>query len=102
MRTAEQALTEMQDLRIRAAAWKRMQNEGGEGYNPYEIQILALSAELAEINRAAWTIEVTVARRAQWNDAVRAAAKSANCAALQAKCGFLLADLKDAIKRHGL
>lgn len=59
-------------------------------------------AEEAAAFAAEWTLETTVARRAEWNAALKSMGKAATGAALQAKCGFSLITLKRAIAAHNL
>lgn len=58
---------------------------------------------------AAWTVEVTTARRADWNAwvkatlaAVPAAKRAQTIAAQEAAQGWTMTGLKEAIARHGL
>lgn len=77
--------TELETLRVEQAAAKASRD-----------------AEEAEAFAAEWTLETTIARRAEWNTALKAMGKSATGAALQAKCGFGLTTLKRAIATHNL
>ena len=77
-------------------------NEGGYGYNPYEAEMLR-SAEASW--EAEWTLETTVARRAQWNDFARSLAGKvamADVAAAEKRLGFTVENLRRAIRHHGL
>lgn len=51
---------------------------------------------------ALWTRDVTIARRAAWNDAVRALPKGHGPAAVIARLGFSPADLKRAVALYNL
>ncbi len=96
-------------------AYNKLQNEGGEGYVDYakryptqptqseQDAILAQTkAELDAAFSTEWTAEVTAARRATWNDAIKAKApKTAReAAALEKAVGFTLTNLKRAVAMH--
>lgn len=85
-------------------AMERLINEGADGFTPTDPMEIAIDAEIRNL-RAAWTLEVTTARRAAWNAEMMEAKKAGlkiNLANTEAKMGFCLADLKAAILRHKL
>lgn len=63
------------ELAKEARKYDRINNDGGEGYNPYWDALkdrLALEAREADAAFAAeWTPEVTATRRAEWNARVQ-------------------------------
>ena len=88
----------------------RFLNEGGEGYSHAEALasknaasvLAAVSEEMAKSFAAEWTREVTVARRAAWNEEAVKCKTTAQVGALQRKLGFGPTDLKKAIAMHSL
>lgn len=119
MRTPEQIQADIISLNAqyrrqasKAAAYDRLQNEGGEGYSTYEdvseTHYSKLKALKAELLAAEWTKEVTTERRAAWNAMVKAAsARGENWSgkdqvAAEQSIGFTLSDLRQAIKLHNL
>ncbi len=85
--------------------------EGSREWSPMDDRIEAKLREVADLARrieeAAWTRDVTVARRAEWNAWVRANAtakgvSTAAAAAQQKRQGWTMIDLRAAIARHGL
>jgi len=129
----------------KASEWDRINNEGGEGFNPYRhtndefepqprtietvrrewlaispydeapamvakrnalrAELDAMEAEADAAFDAEWTVEVTVARRAEWNEWVMSHNGSPTPHQVEDQCrvqGFGLDDLRRAVKRHGL
>lgn len=107
MRTTKIIQAEIEAIRAKDRAYNRIQNEGGEGYErdsvPEALKQEWLDAEKAEF-AATWTLEVLMARRAAWNDAVarRAPKTSAAVAQIQRDMGYTLADIKRAKALHGI
>lgn len=119
-RTAAQVRAALHTLRQTAQRYDRLNNEGGEGYNPHAASLRTLEAEydrLAEAEATAayqarlaaedaeWTREVTMERRAAWNAWVRSQGKSIAPAALAAHCqemGYTMETLRRQITRHSL
>ncbi len=121
-RTGPTIRAELDALQAQARQHNALYNEGGEGYNPYAQQIAVLQAVLdaldeAELNlrlavlqaaeEAEWSREVTIARRAEWNTWVRSHGPGSMLSplAVQAQIdrqGWSIAELRTAIKRHGL
>ena len=87
------------------------ESEGARDWSPMDDRIEAKLLEVADlslrIERAAWTRDVTVARRAGWNAWVKenAGKKGVPAAAVVAqekRQGWTVADLRAAVARHGL
>ena len=104
------AKTDLAALEIaRRRFWREA--EGARDWSPMDAQIdeqAFVVSELAkQIEDAAWTHDVTAARRAEWNSWVRANATkqgvpSAAAVAQQQRQGWTVTDLKAAVARHGL
>jgi len=74
-----------------------------------ELEAIEVTRKSAEKEKDdAWTLEVTQARRIEWNAATRAqigsrrSGSAADFKAIQTQVGFEMSDLKEAIKRHSL
>jgi hypothetical protein len=81
----------------------RLQNEGGEGYD--YMDSARLSALVDELTEAEWTRDTTIARRAEWNAAVKALGRApmpTDIAPIQKRLGYRMDDLRAAVKRHQL
>lgn len=120
--TTQELDTKIASLTAAARLHDATHNEGGEGYNPYTVELEALKNQLSqELERTAparkaaalaaeeaeWTVELTTTRRAAWNAWVRANAKGGKLAPAQVAIqiqaqGWSLEPLKRAIARHGL
>ena len=104
--TYDQAVTARRD-------YNDLQNEGHEGYNPYDDAVSdAISDEVAAMiaaDKIIWTREVTIDRRAAWNSRVKAGEFSRGgkidirliVAAEQAQ-GWDVNALRTAISNHNL
>ena len=98
----------IQELVKKQEEYNRINNEGGEGYNPYDALIDAESERLAKIPK--WTKEQTIANRAAWNTSIKKIISECNGGAVPAgrvgemenKMGFTLASLKCEISKWGL
>lgn len=111
MRTATEISAEIAVVSAKAKEYDRIVNEGGEGHNPHHATLNALLAELTAADQvefaAAWTAEITAARRGQWNALVKAASargekwSGKDQAAAEKQIGFTVADLRRAIALHG-
>lgn len=119
-RTLTQITADLHARRATARRYDAGLNEGGEGYNPHHPALQALEAAYAaardadaQARRAAaqaadeavWTLELTTARRAEWNAWVKSQGKRITPAHLAARLqaqGWSVDALKAAIKRHGL
>lgn len=87
------------------------ESEGARDWSPMDDRIheqtLAVADLARRIEEAAWTRDVTVARRAEWNAWVKANATAkgvpaAAAMARQKRQGWTVADLRAAVARHGL
>lgn len=85
--------------------------EGTREGTPLDERVTDLALAVGRLERriaeAAWTRDVTVARRAEWNAWVRANATAkgvpvAAASAQQERQGWTVVDLRAAIARHGL
>jgi len=98
----------IQELVKKQEEYNRINNEGGEGYNPYDALIDAESERLAKIPK--WTKEQTIANRQEWNTEVKKLISAHNgghvptkeVIALEDKMGFTLSALKCEISKWGL
>ena len=101
MRSQNEIKSEIAKVQAAGKAMNKLQNEGRDGYNhANETRLHELAAELQVVIDAEWTVEVTTARRAAWNAAVKAGER--NPLKIQAKLGFVMDDLRAAVKRHGM
>jgi hypothetical protein len=111
MTTAIKSMTTA-DLHQAAHKYDRINNEGGDGYNPYDQEIDdRLVAELQAIKAAnllEWTLDTTLERKAEWNDRIRSGEfvrpdgngdrdAVRRCEESQ---GWTSADLRRAVARH--
>lgn len=84
-------------------AYNNLQNEGGEGYNPFDAILNREIARQAAIPR--WTKEQTQSKREAWNKDMRAHGTQITIAqlrAMEAKHGFNFAILKSEVAKHNL
>ncbi len=104
---ARAELATMEAARRRCSA----EAEGAGDWSPMDDRIheqtLAVAGLSRRIEEAAWTRDVTVARRAEWNAWVRANATkkgvpAAAVVAQEKRQGWTAADLRAAVARHGL
>lgn len=96
---------------VKAAARNdQVHNEGGGGYshsealseksfNQYREKILPLKEELFA---ATWTPEVTKERRAKMNSEIVKTKSYGDLAKLQARLGYTVSEIKEAMKMHGI
>ena len=88
--------------------YNRINNDGGEGYNPYD-KMLDEAIE-AEAKKPIWTKEQTMANRVAWNTEIKKIIAAHNggyvpakeVAELEAKIGFNLSTLKGCVAKWGL
>ncbi len=101
------------DLATMEAARRRFfaECEGSSEWSPMddriEAQVHAVADLARRIEESAWTHDVTVARRAEWNAWVKANATkkglpAAAVIAQEKRQGWTVADLRAAVARHGL
>ncbi len=103
MRTIKEIQADIDSERAKARRLNNLQNEGRDGYN--HAQNDSRLTELADEMQAAmyptdWTKNETIARRAEWNAAIRGGCKTA--AEGTAKTGIKLGELKNAVRRWSL
>jgi hypothetical protein len=102
MRTRDEITAEMAQVGAAGRRMNALQNEGGEGFDHTDMaRINRLSDELEQSIRAEWTRETTVARRAQWNAAVKAMTNP-TARDIESATGISMTELKAAVKRHGI
>ena len=105
MRTIETIKAEIKAVTDKGRKLNALQNEGGDGYDHTDnARLTALTDELWDAEQAAWTPEVTAARREDWYAEMRKHARitPAILAATQRKLGYTLSDLRSAVKRNNL
>jgi|3_EtaG_2_1085321.scaffolds.fasta_scaffold106352_4 hypothetical protein len=99
-------MSRLAELRILATRYNDLQNEGAEGYNPYDAQIEAemhrLMAEKEDDFAIEWTVDVTADRRIVWNNQVAAFPIKSSTAlkATEDIVGFTMKALKKAVALH--
>lgn len=85
--------------------------EGARDWSPMDDRIheqtLAVADLARRIKEAAWTRDVTVSRRAEWNawvktNATKKGLPAAAVVAQEKRQGWTVADLRAAVARHGL
>ena len=93
----------LNEIERRRINYNNVNNEGGEGYNPYDAIYEAEALRIAALPR--WSREETQAKRVAWNNDIRsygAGITSAQIRALEIKHGFDFNALKSEIKKHNL
>ena len=93
----------LNEIERRRINYNNVNNEGGEGYNPYDAIYEAEALRIAALPR--WSKEETQAKRVAWNNDIRsygAGITFAQVRALEVKHGFMLNDLKIEIAKHNL
>ena len=113
--TLQNIQTQISLLDTKSRAYRRVQLEGGEGYNPFDAQIDKLADQYAALvqkmkdkdHDAEWTLEITQSRRREWNHFIRAISTPKGIPSLlvknrQEKQGWVTNDLRAAIIHHQL
>lgn len=95
-------LTEAQ-LKEKSLEYKNGMLEGGEGYNPFQIELEkrhenGVEKMIAE-KEAEWTLETTIARRELFN---KSGVTGKTLKAVEARLGFTMVSLKIAVAKFGL
>lgn len=109
--------TEYDQLTAQAKQYNATNNEGADGYNPFDSKIAALGEEICNLEYAdkvakqdaEWTIDVTVGRRAAWNSEIKSLSaadkllpKGILLNNLAQKLGFKLDTLNKYVAKHNL
>lgn len=108
MSTIESIRAELEQAKAdarKAAAYDRMVNEGGEGFETAEKHVDRVFEIAKRLFAAEWTREVFDARRAVWNARVTALGAQVTIQqvqALEAELGFTQSELKSAKALHGV
>ena len=105
--TLTEKKSELKDLQKEQRDYNNLQNEGCEGFNPYDDQIDLIVREIVKLEAAEnfkeWTKEVTIERRNSWNKIVKSTDKSKlNINTIELTAGFKMHDLKSAIEYWGV
>ena len=101
-KTGSETMTTAQTILERGRKMNNLQNEGADGYDHTDRTALMVALKAQRIKRdAEWTLETTVARRAEWNDASRSIS-NATPKMIADKVGYKMADLVAAVTRHGV
>ena len=88
--------------------WDNIQNEGSsDGYNPYRDKLETLQNKVLEAKNITWTKETTITRRENWKQWVLKAQKNGKISSTdihqkEQEQGWVISDLKNAIKKHNL
>jgi len=93
----------LNEIERRRINYNNVNNEGGEGYNPYDAIYEAEALRIAALPR--WSKEETQAKRVAWNNDIRsygAGITSSQIRALEIKHGFNLNTLKFELAKHNL
>jgi len=99
----EHTMIQYEALTRKSREYDRINNECGEGYNPYHEQLHDLSksciAQKIADASAVWTLDVTIERRAAWNDDVNSGGSNLD---REKRLGFRVVELKAAVAKHQL